>query len=246
MNKLVTTLRNTILVASVSIVLVSCGNKPEQNNDGLTSGSKPASPTATAATTIKPTATASVKPSSSLASSTDAGKTMSWTSPPAMKIDVKKTYQAEMQTSKGKITIQLYAKEAPLTVNNFVFLSREKFYNGIIFHRVIKPFMIQTGDPKGNGQGGPGYKFADELKTPYKYEPGTVAMANAGPNTNGSQFFICSGDQCKNLDQQPNYSIFGKVTSGMEVVQSIAAEPVGPSDLPIQKITIDSITIIEK
>jgi peptidyl-prolyl cis-trans isomerase B (cyclophilin B) len=112
-------------------------------------------------------------------------------SPPQMAIDVKKTYTATFDTSKGKIVCDLFAKDAPNTVNNFVFLAREQFYNGIKFHRVIPNFMIQGGDPTGTGSGGPGYKFADETRgNPHKHKPGTLSMANAGPNTNGSQFFI--------------------------------------------------------
>ncbi|CAG7649523.1 hypothetical protein PAESOLCIP111_05885 [Paenibacillus solanacearum] len=176
----------------------------------------------------------------------------SWTSPPAMKIDQKKSYTAKVTTSKGTFTIELFAKEAPKTVNNFVFLSKEGFYNDITFHRIIQSFMIQTGDPQGNGTGGPGYKFEDELKTPYKYEPGIVAMANAGPNTNGSQFFICTGpDSTTVLNQNPNYTIFGKVTEGMDVVQNIAATPVKKGSeptpsVPTEKVTIQTIEITEK
>ncbi len=169
-----------------------------------------------------------------------------------MIIDTNKTYQAEVTTSKGTFTIDLYAKEAPKTVNNFVFLSKEGFYNNVTFHRIIKTFMIQTGDPQGTGRGGPGYKFADELKTTHTYEPGTVAMANSGPNTNGSQFFICSGADCANLNSMPNYSIFGKVTAdSMATILKIAETPVemggesSPSK-PKEKVTINTISIKEK
>lgn len=175
----------------------------------------------------------------------------SWSSPPEMKIDPNKSYRATVTTSKGTFTIELFAKDAPKTVNNFVFLSKEGFYNDVTFHRIIQSFMIQTGDPLGNGTGGPGYKFEDELNTPYQYEPGIVAMANSGKNTNGSQFFICTGEDSKNLNRQPNYTIFGKVIEGMDVVQKIAATPVkqgnepSPS-VPTEKVTIQSITITEK
>ncbi|MED5017998.1 peptidylprolyl isomerase [Paenibacillus chibensis] len=177
-------------------------------------------------------------------------ETKSWTSPPAMQIDTNKTYVATFKTSKGSFTIQLFAKDAPKTVNNFVFLSKEGFYNGVTFHRIIETFMIQTGDPTGTGAGGPGYAFEDE-KTSYKYEPGIVAMANAGENTNGSQFFICTGADSEFLNQQPNYTIFGKVTEGMDIVQKIAATPVeadarGELSKPTEKVTIDSIDIKEK
>ncbi|MWV45634.1 peptidylprolyl isomerase [Paenibacillus sp. HJL G12] len=175
----------------------------------------------------------------------------SWTSAPEMKIDTSKTYQAEVKTSKGSFTIELFAKDAPKTVNNFVFLSKEGFYNDVTFHRIIESFMIQTGDPTGTGAGGPGYSFEDE-KTSYKYEPGIVAMANAGPNTNGSQFFICTGADSDFLNSQPNYTIFGKVTDGMDTVKKIAATPVeanpdtGETSKPTEKVTIDSIKIKEK
>jgi len=177
-------------------------------------------------------------------------KQMSWDKPPAMEIDSSKTYQAEVTTSKGTFTIDLYAKDAPLTVNNFVFLAKQGFYDDIIFHRIMESFMIQTGDPNGNGSGGPGYSFADE-KTEYKYDPGIVAMANSGANTNGSQFFICTGADCAGLNSQPNYTIFGKVSAGMDVVQKIAATPVEPGprgepSSPTEKVTIDDIKITEK
>jgi cyclophilin family peptidyl-prolyl cis-trans isomerase len=176
----------------------------------------------------------------------------SWSQPPKMQIDTNKTYTAEVTTSKGKFTIQLFAKDAPQTVNNFVFLSREGFYDNVTFHRIIKTFMIQTGDPLGNGTGGPGYTIPDE-KTSYQYEPGIVAMAKSSrPNSGGSQFFICTGEECKNLNMNPVYTIFGKVVEGMDVVQKIADTPVqtNPATLepsmPKEKVTIQSIRIVEK
>ncbi|MCD1257351.1 peptidylprolyl isomerase [Paenibacillus athensensis] len=175
-----------------------------------------------------------------------------WSKPPEMTIDPNKTYKAEMKTSKGNMTIELFAKEAPKTVNNFVFLSKQGYYDNVIFHRIIKSFMVQTGDPQGTGRGGPGYQFEDELKTTHTYEPGIVAMANSGPNTNGSQFFICSGPDCAAfLNPQPNYSIFGKVVEGMDTLQKIADTPVemgGEStpSKPTEKVTIDKITIKEE
>jgi cyclophilin family peptidyl-prolyl cis-trans isomerase len=174
-----------------------------------------------------------------------------WDKPPAMAINANKTYQATISTNKGDMTIDLFAKNAPQTVNNFVFLSKQHFYDQLIFHRIIKSFMIQTGDPNGNGSGGPGYSFPDELNSPYKYEKGIVAMANAGPNTNGSQFFICSGPDSSNLNAAPNYTIFGKVTSGMDTVDKIASVPVkagptGEESEPTAKVFIKTITITEK
>ena len=142
-----------------------------------------------------------------------------WNSPPPMTIDPKKNYTATMETSKGTIEIELFAKDAPKTVNNFVFLAREGFYDGVTFHRVIPNFMIQGGDPTGSGRGGPGYKFEDEVRTnPNKHGTGSLSMANAGPNTNGSQFFITHSPQ-PHLDGK--HTVFGKVTSGMDVVNAI-------------------------
>lgn len=172
--------------------------------------------------------------------------------PPAMQIDKNKKYQAIISTTMGDITVELFAKDAPVTVNNFVFLAKDKFYDGLTFHRVIKNFMIQTGDPLGNGTGGPGYNFEDELNNGHTYEPGVVAMANAGANTNGSQFFIGSGDDVKNLKNYPNFTIFGKVVAGMDVVQKIAAVKVknnpltGEASMPVEPIKIKTITIQEK
>lgn len=170
---------------------------------------------------------------------------------PPMKIDTDKTYTATIKTNKGDIRLQLFAKDAPLAVNNFVFLARDKYYDGIIFHRIVQDFMIQTGDPLGKGFGGPGYQFADELNSPHRYEEGILAMANSGPNTNGSQFFIGSGPTVQNLNSAPNYTIFGKVIGGMEIVKKIAATPVGPSDggeqsAPLEKVNIETILIQEK
>ncbi|MCR8641617.1 peptidylprolyl isomerase [Paenibacillus sp. N1-5-1-14] len=177
-----------------------------------------------------------------------------WDTPPQMAIKQDKKYEAVVKTNKGEFTIELFAKDAPQTVNNFVFLSKQNFYNDIVFHRIIKTFMIQTGDPKGNGTGGPGYKFKDELSKAHEYEPGIVAMANSGPNTNGSQFFICSGDDSTHLNSQPNYTIFGKVSKGMETITAIANTPVvmNPSSpdsspsKPVDEIKIVSIEIVEK
>ena len=136
-----------------------------------------------------------------------------------MSIDVNKTYTATIDTSKGQIVCELFAKDAPKTVNNFVFLARDKFYDGTTFHRVISDFMIQGGDPEGSGRGGPGYKFEDETKNnPHKHQVGSLSMANAGPNTNGSQFFI-THVVTQWLDGK--HTVFGKVLNGQDVVNSI-------------------------
>ena len=142
-----------------------------------------------------------------------------YSSPPQMSIDSNKVYAATFDTSKGKIVVDLFAKEAPNTVNNFVFLARDGFYNGTKFHRVIPDFMIQGGDPEGTGRGGPGYKFADEFKgNPHKHQRGTLSMANAGPGTNGSQFFIT---HVKTDWLDGKHTVFGQVRSGQEVVDSV-------------------------
>jgi peptidyl-prolyl cis-trans isomerase B (cyclophilin B) len=144
---------------------------------------------------------------------------MQWKNPPEMQIDSKKTYQAQMETSKGLIELELYPEYAPKTVNNFVFLAREGYYDGIIFHRVINDFVIQGGDPTGTGAGGPGYKFEDELEeNPLKHETKVISMANAGPNTNGSQFFITHSPQ-PHLDGK--HTVFGKVVNGADIVDAI-------------------------
>ena len=163
---------------------------------------------------------------------------------PPMQIDKTKKYTATIKTSEGTIEIELFADKTPITVNNFVTLAKKNFYDKTFFHRVIKGFMIQGGDPTGTGSGGPGYKFDDE-KFDGTYDRGTVAMANAGPNTNGSQFFIMH----QKMDLPKNYVIFGKVTKGIEVVDKIATSPVeagGEGSKPVTPVKIVSATITEK
>ncbi len=176
------------------------------------------------------------------------GKTLKWKSPPAMSIDANKTYTATITTNYGDIVIELLPKESPITVNSFVFLARQGFYDGVKFHRVVKGFVIQTGDPTGTGRGGPGYQYNDELPVQREYGPGIVAMANSGSNTNGSQFFICTGSKSKNLNYMPNYNIFGQVTSGMDVVLKIDAVPVTGSEpsSPTVDVHIEKVMIVEK
>ena len=162
---------------------------------------------------------------------------------PEMQIDTNKKYQAKFSTNYGDFTITLYAKETPITVNNFVTLARNKFYDGLIFHRVIADFMIQGGDPKGNGTGGPGYSFQDET-SPKKLVKGSLAMANAGPNTNGSQFFIVTASETPWLDGR--HTNFGEVTSGLDVVEKIGQVETGANDKPTKDVIINSIQIIEE
>lgn len=167
--------------------------------------------------------------------------------PPEMSIILENNYTAEMATDKGTMTIELYADKAPRTVNNFVTLAKKGYYDGTIFHRVIKGFMIQGGDPTGTGAGGPGYTFDDE---PFEgeYTRGTLAMANAGPNTNGSQFFIVHEDS---TSLPKNYVIFGKVTDGLDTLDAIANAPVttsssGEKSKPITPVKIKTVTISEE
>jgi len=158
-----------------------------------------------------------------------------WTAPPTMQIDTSKTYYATFNTSLGTFKVELWAKDAPITVNNFVFLAEQKFYDGTVFHRIIKNFMIQGGDPDHNNPdiGGPGYTFNDELPVKGKYDPGVLAMANSGANTNGSQFFICTGANASSyLDANSNYTQFGRVVEGMDAVIEIASVEVGIVFIP--------------
>ena len=160
---------------------------------------------------------------------------------PEMGIDPSKRYTATMETSMGTLVIALDAIKAPVTVNNFVFLSLYHYYDGVTFHRVIRNFVCQGGDPEGTGRGGPGYKFEDELPKPGQYEVGSLAMANAGPNTNGSQFFLISGSDGARLP--PQYSLFGKVVKGLEIVEEMHKVATDRADKPVEPLVINSVTI---
>ena len=169
-----------------------------------------------------------------------------YSNPPELAIDPTKTYTATIKTAKGDMSLELFAGEAKSTVNNFVFLAREGFYDNGMFHRVIKDFMIQGGCPRGDGTGGPGYRFADEPVT-RKYVKGTLAMANAGPNTNGSQFFIVHGDDA---GLPTNYTIFGILSDGVEVLDALAESPVtsgrsGERSSPSERLEIQTVEISE-
>src|SRR5215510_6513354 len=162
---------------------------------------------------------------------------------PEQGIDPAKRYTATLHTTLGTIVVALDAVRAPKTVNNFVFLALHHYYDGVIFHRVIDGFMCQGGDPTGTGRGGPGYRFEDELPKAGQYQLGSVAMANAGPNTNGSQFFIISGPDGVRLP--PQYSLFGKVVKGMDVVEAMQNVSTDRSDRPRDDVVISSVTITE-
>jgi peptidylprolyl isomerase len=169
-----------------------------------------------------------------------APKTQKFSSSPEMGIDVTKRYTATMNTSLGEMVIALDAINAPITVNNFVFLAAHHYYEGIIFHRIINGFMCQGGDPTGTGTGGPGYKFVDE-PVKQKYQLGSLAMANAGPNTNGSQFFLISG--ASGVGLPPQYNHFGQVVKGLEIVDAMQKVATGRGDRPHTDVVINSVTI---
>lgn len=169
-------------------------------------------------------------------------KSKQWAKPPEMVIDSHKSYSATFKTDKGDIVCSLYAAKVPKTVNNFVFLAREGFYDGTIFHRVINDFMAQGGDPTGTGMGGPGYKFNDEFHSSLRHTgPGVLSMANAGPNTNGSQFFI-THVATPWLDNK--HSVFGQVVKGLDVLMSIPER--NPSNPEYDGVKIQSIEIEEQ
>jgi cyclophilin family peptidyl-prolyl cis-trans isomerase len=165
----------------------------------------------------------------------------SYAGPPAQSIDPAHKYTANIKTSAGDMKAELFPMDAPRTVNNFVFLARDGFYDGVIFHRVISGFMIQGGDPTGTGTGGPGYRFDDEPVS-RSYKRGILAMANAGPNTNGSQFFVMHAD----YGLPPSYTIFGQLTEGHDVLDKIATASKDSSDRPHDPVTINSVEITEE
>jgi len=162
---------------------------------------------------------------------------------PDQEIDVDKEYMADIKTNKGDFKLKFFTKDAPKTVNNFVVLARDKFYDGLIFHRVIKDFMIQGGDPSGNGTGDPGYKFEDEFND-HKLVRGTLAMANSGPDTNGSQFFIVTAEKTDWLDGK--HTAFGEVIEGLDNIMAIEDVEVGENDKPKEDVRIETVTIEEK
>ncbi|HEX6268990.1 MAG TPA: peptidylprolyl isomerase [Anaerolineales bacterium] len=164
-----------------------------------------------------------------------------WKNPPEMQIDPEKKYKAHMETDKGTMVIELFADKAPKTVNNFIFLAREAFYEGVMFHRVISNFMVQGGDPTGRGSGGPGYRFEDEFHPSLRHDKqGVLSMANAGPNTNGSQFFI-THVPTPHLDNR--HSVFGQVVEGLDVLMSIP--PRDPNNPNAPAVKINRVTIEE-
>ena len=237
-----------IVTGIAALAVVGCGFIP---NPTL---GEPDEPTATPAATTQapqPTPTAISDTGSSAAQPAapspevmvNQGQSVKqWSSPPPLTIDPASSYTAVLNTSAGSITVELLAGEAPNTVNNFVFLARQGFYDNVIFHRTIEGFMIQGGDPTGTGGGGPGYRFADE-QVQRPYTRGVLAMANAGPNTNGSQFFIMHAD----YPLPPNYTIFGQAVAGLETIDAIATAPTQPGgegSTPVNPVVIQSVEIV--
>lgn len=193
-------------------------------------------------------------PIAKVAQKVPASVQLRWSNPPAMTLNPRWRYQAVVQTTAGRFVIQLFAKQDPVAANNFVFLARHGYYDHNQFFRVLAPFIVQSGDPLNNGLGGPGYQWRGELPPPYPYQPGIVAMAIAGQNTNsnGSQFFICTGSESQTLNQNPLYTEVGRVVKGWTVVQKIANAPVTTNpkthepSLPVNPVSITHITILSK
>lgn len=219
------------IAAAALLALAGCGTDTGTTDGRASSASAPTTTTISGTTECPPEDGATVRATT-------------FEQAPPMCIDVKKTYTATLATDEGDIEVALDAKKAPKTVNNFVVLARYKYYDGLNFHRVIQDFMAQGGDPAGDGSGGPGYTFEDELPKQGDYEVGSLAMANRGPDTNGSQFFIITGDNGVSLP--PLYSLFGKVTKGMEHVTAIEDDGSMGDGPPREIHTIESVTITEK
>ena len=260
MNSL-TTLRKTLfwLTLPLALLLAGCILAPPDEEEAPPTPAAPVQSGELATPTPAPTATPSLDrsgPAATIPAPGSSGSTAvnpagrsgprQYSSAPAMSIDPARQYTATITTNRGQMVVELYTADAPMTVNNFVFLAREGFYNGVPFHRIIKDFMVQTGDPTGTGGGGPGYRFADEPVS-RGYTKGIVAMANAGPNTNGSQFFIVHADDA---GLPPSYTIFGGLTSGLATLDAIADTPVragrsGERSVPTEPVTIRNVEIQE-
>lgn len=222
------------LAALGALVLGGDDDKTDVASEGASTTTATTGPTTT--TTVNPAVAAVQCNDTKPADNPDRPK---FTEPPAMTIDANKKYTAVIETSCGKITVDLDAKAAPKTVNSFVFLADKKFYDGLTWHRVVKDFVIQGGDPEGTGSGGPGYQYEDELPTD-GYKVGSLAMANSGPNTNGSQFFVVTGAEGAALPNK--YSRFGMVTGGLEVAQKLESFA-DPAQKPTRPLYILSIKV---
>ncbi|HTJ74286.1 MAG TPA: peptidylprolyl isomerase [Acidimicrobiales bacterium] len=239
-----------VLVAGLAVIVNGGSDKETVSSQGTSTTTAAGSASTTVAK--KPVDLPPVAAGASIKGDTpcppadgSAPRTTSFEKQPPLCVNVAKTYTAEMQTTKGLMVISLDVKNATKTVNNFVVLARYHYFDGIAFHRIVPGFVIQGGDPLQTGSGGPGYKFEDELPKAGSYKIGSLAMANSGPNTNGSQFFIVTGDAGTSL--QPNYSLFGQVTQGLEVVKAIEDTGIaGTQDgKPSEVVKINSVTIKE-
>lgn len=236
-------MRRLLLIMLLPVLVLAACGRPTDN----TASAPNQSPRGSEATTASPEAVPAEGETQTTAAD-PVERNDKYDAPPEMMIDPNKTYTATIETTKGTMKAELYPQEAPMAVNNFVFLARENFYEGIKFHRIMKDFMVQTGDPLGNGTGGPGYTFAEEPVT-REYTRGTLAMARTqAPNSQGSQFFIVHQD----YPLPPEYTIFGKVTEGLDVLDAIANTPVttnpmsGEPSVPTEDVRITNITIQEQ
>lgn len=224
------------LSAALLLTLSACGSSDPQPD----AAASPTEGTVATATASDAPAAAECPPAEGAEA-----RTVTFSGPPPVCIDPAKSYTAEFTTDAGEFTVALDAQKAPATVNNFVFLARHNFYDGTVFHRVIKGFMNQGGDPEGTGMGGPGYTIEDEFPEAGEYEVGSIAMANTGaPNSGGSQFFIVTGDAGVQLP--PMYTLFGKVTDGMDAVKKIEADGSDSDGPPATQHTIESVEITEE
>jgi len=240
---------NSVIVAAVvaaligGILFASSGSDTTDSADSTTTTAATAT-TAPGESTVPTTAAPEVEGTSACpAADGSSERKTTFDGVPKMCIDAAKSYTAEVETNMGSFKLQLDAAKAPKTVNNFVFLARYHYYDGLTFHRIIKDFMIQGGDPEGTGTGGPGYQFADELPQSGEYQKYSVAMANAGANTNGSQFFVITGDQGVALP--PSYSLFGKAIDGTDVIDKIGVVPTNSDDKPNADVVMKKVTITE-
>ena len=232
----------TLLIAALAVPLIlGCGIPVAQPVSESAPTSAPV-PTQAATATIAPSdASATSTPQPPAASSR--GRPRQYEAPPAMTIDADASYTATIRTNLGNIEVKLFAAETPITVNNFVFLANQGFYDGVLFHRVIPGFMIQGGDPTGTGAGGPGYRFKDEFVSSLVFDrQGLLAMANAGPGTNGSQFFITVAPT-PNLTGK--HTIFGEVIAGQEVAVAASTVATGQGDRPVESVIIETVKITQ-
>ena len=227
------------LILALMALLGCVLQTPAPEETAAVTGTPGATPPTAAPGSTPPADTPTPRPTPTISSGGAAPR--SWSSPPVMALEPQSDYFADLRTNQGNFRVRLFAAETPLTVNNFVFLAQQGFYDGLIFHRVIPEFMIQGGDPTGSGAGGPGYNFADEIVPGLVFDaPGKLAMANAGPNTNGSQFFI-TVEPTPWLDGR--HTIFGEITDGQAIVDAISQVARNNRDAPLRQVIIESVEI---